>query len=82
MSPSFLRNLSPRRLISKLSVRTRVIAITLIPVLGFLATGAVYLAGERDVDRAFDSVGRATALADASREFKASVGAIQGAARS
>src|SRR5262245_29107639 len=81
MSPSILRNLSPRRVISKLSVRARVIAITLIPVLGFLATGLAYVAGERDVDRAFDSVQRASALADASREFKSAVGIIQGAAR-
>src|SRR5262245_62380168 len=47
MSSSILRILSPRRLISKLSVRARVIAITLIPVLGFLAIGIAYIAGER-----------------------------------
>ena len=56
MSLPILRNLSPRRLISRLSVRARIIAITLIPVLGFLANGAAYVAGERDVDRAVDSV--------------------------
>ena len=82
MSLPILRSLSPRRIISQLSVRARIIAITLIPVLGFLANGAAYVAGERDVDRAVDSVRRATSLADASREFKSAAGAIQAAARS
>jgi methyl-accepting chemotaxis protein len=77
-----LRALSPRRLVSKLSVRARIIAITLIPVLGFLANGAAYVSGEHDVDRAVESVNRATSLADASREFKSAVGTIQAAARS
>jgi methyl-accepting chemotaxis protein len=74
--------LSPRRLLSRLSVRARIIAITLIPVLGFLANGAAFIAGEQEVERAFDSAKRATALADASREFKNTAGAIQAAARS
>jgi methyl-accepting chemotaxis protein len=79
---SILRALSPRRLVSRLSVRARIIAITLIPVLGFLANGVAYVAGERGVDRALTSVERATSLADASREFKSAVGAIRAAARS
>jgi CHASE3 domain sensor protein len=79
---SILRALSPRRLVSRLSVRARIIAITLIPVLGFLANGMAYVAGERGVDRAVTSVERATSLADASREFKSAVGAIRAAARS
>src|SRR5258708_10646060 len=82
VSLPILRALSPRRLVSKLSVRGRIIAITLIPVLGFLANGIAYVAGEQGVDRAVDSVQRATSLADASREFKSAVGAIQAAARS
>ena len=58
MSSPILHNLSPRRLISQLSVRARIIAITLIPVLGFLANGVAYVAGEHEVDRAVDSVER------------------------
>jgi methyl-accepting chemotaxis protein len=77
-----LRALSPRRLVSKLSVRARIIAITLIPVLGFVANGSAYVSGEHGVDRAVESVNRATSLADASREFKSAVGTIQAAARS
>jgi methyl-accepting chemotaxis protein len=82
ISLPFLRALSPRRLVSKLSVRARIIAITLIPVLGFVANGGAYVSGEHSVDRAVESVNRATSLADASREFKSAVGAIQAAARS
>jgi methyl-accepting chemotaxis protein len=77
-----LRALSPKRLMAKLSVRTRIIAITLIPVAAFLAIGAAYVAGMHDVDRAVDAVSQATALADASREFKSAVARIKGAARS
>jgi methyl-accepting chemotaxis protein len=79
---SALHQLSPRRLISRLSVRGRIIAITLIPVLGFLANGAAYVSGEHSVDRAVEDVKLATSLADASREFKTAVGTIQAAARS
>ena len=82
MPLSVLRVLSPRQLIPKLSVRARIIAITLIPVIGFLANGAAYVSGESDVDRAVDSVRQATSLADASREFKSAVGAMKAAARS
>jgi methyl-accepting chemotaxis protein len=78
---SSLGKFSPGRLISKLSVRARIIAITLIPVLGFLANGIAYVSGEHDVDRALNSVTLATSLADASRDFKSAVGTIQAAAR-
>jgi methyl-accepting chemotaxis protein len=77
-----LRAFSPKRLVSRLSVRARIIAITLIPVVGFLANGAAYISGEHSVDRAVEDVSRATAFADASREFKTAVGTIQAAARS
>jgi methyl-accepting chemotaxis protein len=82
MPLSRLGRFSPGRLITKLSVRARIIAITLIPVIGFLANALAYVAGEHDADRALDSVKLATSLADASREFKSSVGSIQAAADS
>lgn len=75
-----LRVISPRRLIAKLSVRARIVAITLIPVVGFLVNGVAFMAGERNVDQALNSVQQATALADASREFKSAVGTIRSAA--
>src|SRR5918994_7176037 len=58
------------RLISKLSVRTRIITIAFIPVLGLLANGLAFTSGETEVQSAFGSVGEANALADASRDFK------------
>ena len=51
-------------------------------MIGFLANGLTFVSGEHDVDRALGSVRQATALADASREFKSAVGDIQAAARS
>jgi methyl-accepting chemotaxis protein len=79
---SMMRAISPRWLMSRLSVRARVVAIILIPVAGFLANGASFLGGERKVDAAFDSVRQAGSLADASRDFKSAVATIQTAARS
>jgi methyl-accepting chemotaxis protein len=81
MLQAVMRAISPRRMVSKLSVRARVLTIILIPVAGFLANGASFLAGERKVDTAFDSVRQAGALADASRDFKSAVTTIQTAAR-
>jgi methyl-accepting chemotaxis protein len=75
------RLLAPKRLASKLTVRARIIAIALIPVAAFLATGIAFVSGENEVEAAFASVQRATALADASREFKNAVGTLQFAAR-
>jgi methyl-accepting chemotaxis protein len=77
-----LRAISPKRVMSRLSVRTRIIAITLIPVAGFLAIAAAYIAGAHNVERAVEEARQATALADASREFRTAVGNIKGAARS
>ncbi|MEA2929066.1 MAG: methyl-accepting chemotaxis protein, partial [Hyphomicrobiales bacterium] len=56
---------SPRQLISRLSVRTRIIALAVLPVVGFLANGIAFTAGERDVGQAFQSAQRAAVLADA-----------------
>ncbi len=78
---SLMHLLAPKHLVSGLSVRARIVTITLIPVLGFLASSVAYVAGERDVERALESVRQATALADASREFKTAVTSIQAAAR-
>ena len=62
-----------RRLISNLSVRTRIIAIAAIPVIGFLANGIAFTSGEKEVERAFTTVRQADALADASRDFKSAL---------
>ena len=42
--------------VSSLSVRARIIGITMIPVLGFLANGISFTTGQSDVTSAFDNV--------------------------
>ena len=67
--------LSISRLVSSVSVRTRIIVLAMIPVVGFLANGIAFTSGGADVDDAFQRVKRAAALADASYQFK---GALNG----
>jgi methyl-accepting chemotaxis protein len=55
---------------SKMSVRARIVVLAAIPVIGFLATGLAYMTGDTEVGRAFDTVHRDTAVADASRDLK------------
>ena len=55
---------------STLSVRARIVALGILPVAGFLAAGAAFLTGDREVAHAFDSVTRNTVMADASRDLK------------
>ncbi len=69
------------RLIGSLSVSTRIVVLALIPVVGFLANGLTYFSGERDVDAAFQTAQSATALADASRDFKGAVASMRIAAK-
>ena len=45
--------LSLHRVITRISVRTRIIVLAAIPVLGFLVNGIAFTAGERDVEHAF-----------------------------
>jgi len=63
------------RVVSSLSVRTRIIVLALIPVAGFIANGLTYLSGEHEVGRAFETVKRSSVLADASRDFKIAIAA-------
>jgi methyl-accepting chemotaxis protein len=62
--------ISPKLLISRVSVRTRIIALAIVPVIGFLANGIAFTSGKTEVDSAFESAQQAAVLADASREFK------------
>ena len=62
---------SPAPLIARVSVRTRIVVLALIPVIGFLANGMAFMVGEREVEHAFGTAEPAPpTLADASREFK------------
>ena len=75
----FLDKLShlTRRLMGSLSVRTRIIVLALIPVVGFLANGLTFVSSEGEVATAFDTAERAATLADASREFKIAIGSMR-----
>jgi methyl-accepting chemotaxis protein len=67
--------------IASISVRTRIIGLALVPVVGFLANGIAFTAGQSGVTDAFANVGTAAALADASREFKLALASMQIAAK-
>jgi methyl-accepting chemotaxis protein len=65
------------RLGTALSVRTRLIVLSLVPVFGFAAVGFAYVSSERTVEAAFASVQQSSRLAEASRTFKESLAAMQ-----
>jgi methyl-accepting chemotaxis protein len=79
--PTRLRSLHPARLIRALSVRTRILLIALIPVVGFAANGISFMSGEREVADTFDQYRRADATADASHILKEAIGQMRIAAR-
>jgi methyl-accepting chemotaxis protein len=65
------------RMLTSFSVRTRIIALALIPVVGFLANGLTFVSGEKEVGGAFATVTQSTELADASRDFKAAIASMR-----
>lgn len=65
-----LSSLSLNRLLTRFSVRTRIIVLALAPLVGFAANAFTYSAGEREVDDAFVTVDHAHRLADASRDLR------------
>jgi methyl-accepting chemotaxis protein len=69
------------RLGTDLSVRARLIVLSLIPVVGFAAIAGAYLSSEREVEAAFGSVQQSARLADASRAFKESLTMMQARAK-
>jgi methyl-accepting chemotaxis protein len=58
------------QLITKFSVRTRIVLLAVIPVAGFLANGVAFMIGEDEVSAAFESAKRASTVADAGQQFK------------
>jgi methyl-accepting chemotaxis protein len=66
--------------ITSISVRTRIIGIALIPVVGFVVNGVSFVAGENDVTNAFHNVETSDAISDASREFRIALVSMQFAA--
>ena len=68
---------SVHRAITRFSVRTRIIVLAAIPVIGFLANGIAFTVGEREVENAFQTADRASDLADISREFRTTLMMMQ-----
>ncbi|HET9902288.1 MAG TPA: HAMP domain-containing methyl-accepting chemotaxis protein [Xanthobacteraceae bacterium] len=66
--------------IPALSVRARIAALALIPVVGFGANALTYMSSEQEVAAAFEVVHQAGALTEASQNFKAALSAMRGAA--
>jgi len=68
-------------LVSRLSVRNRIILLATIPLFGFLANGIAFTTGEAQVERALVSVKRAAGLADVSQDFKSALMSMRVGAR-
>jgi methyl-accepting chemotaxis protein len=66
-----------QRLAPTLSVRARIAALALIPVVGFVANGLNYLVSEQAIGQAFEAVGRSNDLSDASRDIRSNLEAIR-----
>ena len=69
--------MSISQLFAKLSVRARIVALGVIPVIGFVAYGIAYMASDNEVGRAFDSLRRDNSVVDASSDLKAGLLAMR-----
>src|ERR1041384_6542240 len=65
------------RFSTHVSVRSRLIVLSLSPVVGFAAVPVAYLSSERAVEAAFGSVQQASQLSEASRAFKEALTTMQ-----
>jgi len=70
-------SIHPTQLLTSVSVRRRVVVLALIPVAGFAASGVAYLAGERNVAAAMQTVQQSVAVSDATREFRRAANGIR-----
>src|SRR6185503_16486310 len=78
-APSMIRTL--HRLITSVSVSTRVVVLAAIPVIGFVINGIAFTVGQYDVERAFHAAAQATNVSEASRDFRVSVNVMRARAR-
>jgi methyl-accepting chemotaxis protein len=69
--------LSPHRLITRVSVRVRIIVLAVIPVIGFLVNGFAFTVSEHEVAHAFRTADQASDLAEISREFRGALVAMR-----
>lgn len=59
------------------SVRTRIAALALCPIVGFTIIGLAFISGEREIESAFESVKFSSALVDASHDLKSSISVMR-----
>ncbi|MDO9411593.1 MAG: HAMP domain-containing methyl-accepting chemotaxis protein [Pseudolabrys sp.] len=62
-------------------MRTRLIALALVPVVGFAANGLTYSVGEGEVGKALETVRTSQSLIDASRDFKIAIAEMRMSAK-
>src|SRR5262245_56159812 len=72
-----LHRIMPRRLLTAMSVRARIAALAMIPVVGFIANGINYFVSEHEIGRAFDAVSRSNTLTDSSRDLRAALNGVR-----
>jgi methyl-accepting chemotaxis protein len=65
------------RMVTALTVRTRIIVLAVIPLIGFLANGTAFTIGQAEVEDAFGSAKRATELTEISQDLKNSLGSMR-----
>jgi methyl-accepting chemotaxis protein len=65
------------RMVTGLTVRTRIVVLAAIPVLGFLANGTAFITGQAEVEDSFSRVNHATTLAEASQDLKIALGGMR-----
>lgn len=66
-----------QRLALGLTVRTRIVLLAAIPVLGITANGIAFKLGEVEVEEALQTVRRAASVTDNSQDFKVALAAIR-----
>jgi methyl-accepting chemotaxis protein len=65
------------RLLTSFSVRTRIVVLALVPVIGFVANGLTYVSSEGEIGAAFQTAKQSAMLADASRDFKSAIATMR-----
>jgi len=68
---------SIRQLINSFTVRSRIIILVLIPIVGLVASIIAYVSSEDDVRTAFQTLKHSTTVVDASRDFKIAVATMR-----
>lgn len=77
MLTGLLPSIHPSAMLAHVSVRSRVVLLALIPVVGFAASGISYLSGERNETAAMQTMQQSIAVSDATREFKRGINGMR-----